>query len=81
MLAEESIGHRRRQDDPDLAACMGGGGDGGVAMEVDGDNGGGGGLRDLPQLGHETEERILADLAKRVTVSKGALPSVCCYTV
>ena len=27
------------------------------------------------------EERILADLSRRVTVSKGALPSVCCYTV
>ena len=25
--------------------------------------------------------RILADLSRRVTVSKGALPSVCCYTV
>ncbi len=24
---------------------------------------------------------MLADLSRRVTVSKGALPSVCCYTV
>ena len=66
MLAEESVKRRRRPNEDD-AAIVGGGKDAaGIVkkedaddvMEVDGEGGGGGsGLRDLPQLGEETEER------------------------
>eukprot|EP00960_Hanusia_phi_P011518 336300-Hanusia_phi.AAC.1 len=39
------------------------------------------GVQELPQLSEEMESRILSDLKKRVNVSKGALPSICCYTL
>ena len=39
------------------------------------------GVEELPQLREEMEARILSDLKRRVNVSKGALPSICCYTL
>ena len=83
MLAEESVKRRRRPGEADGGAKDAAGvvkkEEGADAMDVEGD--GDVELRDLPQLGHETEQQILADLSKRVAVSSGALPSVCCYTI
>ena len=89
MLAEESIKRRRSPEESDGGGAGGrkeAGGvtvkkeDPGKAMDIDVEAQAGG-LRELAGLGYETEERIMADLSRRVTLSKGALPSVCCYTI
>jgi len=51
---------------------------GGDAMEVEA---GEGESVQLPPLSAEAEKKILSDLSRRVPVGKGALPSVCCYTL
>lgn len=66
MLAEESVKRRRRPNEGDAAVSVGGKDAAGIVkkedasdgMEVDGEGAGdASGLRDLPQLGEETEER------------------------